>query len=222
MALTLAFKLEVVLGAFAAGIVLRQVLPRGDESLELKIEGLAFGLLIPCFFITSGMGIDPRAVADRPLLLLGFLSLILLVRGVPVYLATRLERSSNGRQVFSGRDSLRIALYGATGLPIIVAVASVAVRNGQMAAQSAWLVVAAGAVTVLLLPTSATLIGHAAPVVKPHRSLQACRPPMGVARAQPERVGLIVSRLSMSSGTWAEPCSLVRAVVRVRFSLAGG
>lgn len=159
MALTLAFKLEVVLGAFAAGIVLRQVLPRGDESLELKIEGLAFGLLIPCFFITSGMGIDPRAVADRPLLLLGFLSLILLVRGVPVYLATRLERSSNGRQVFSGRDSLRIALYGATGLPIIVAVASVAVRNGQMAAQSAWLVVAAGAVTVLLLPTSATLIG---------------------------------------------------------------
>lgn len=81
MALTIVFQLEVVLGAFAAGFVLRRVLPRGDEALELKMEGLAFGLLIPCFFVASGMGIDPRAVADRPLLLLGFLSLILLVRG---------------------------------------------------------------------------------------------------------------------------------------------
>jgi Kef-type K+ transport system membrane component KefB len=58
--LALAFDLDVVLGAFAAGFVLRRSLPEGDESLEHKLDGLAFGLLIPVFFITSGMAIDPR------------------------------------------------------------------------------------------------------------------------------------------------------------------
>lgn len=56
-----------MLGAFAAGFVLRRALPDGDESLEHKLEGLAFGLLIPIFFITSGMTIDPAALAANPL-----------------------------------------------------------------------------------------------------------------------------------------------------------
>ena len=50
-----AFELDAVLGAFAAGFILRRLLPAGHESLEHKLEGLAFGLLIPIFFITSGM-----------------------------------------------------------------------------------------------------------------------------------------------------------------------
>lgn len=65
--LAIAFDLDVVLGAFAAGFVLRRALPEGDESLEHKIQGLAFGLLIPIFFITSGMAIDPAAIAADPL-----------------------------------------------------------------------------------------------------------------------------------------------------------
>src|SRR5262249_12652786 len=35
--------LDIVLGAFAAGIVLRVTLPDGDEALERKLDGLAFG-----------------------------------------------------------------------------------------------------------------------------------------------------------------------------------
>jgi hypothetical protein len=42
------------------------VLPEGDESLEHKLEGLAFGLLIPTFFITSGMAIDPFSDCRSP------------------------------------------------------------------------------------------------------------------------------------------------------------
>lgn len=144
------FDLDVVLGAFTAGFLLRRALPSGDTSLEHKLEGLAFGMLIPIFFVTSGMAIDPRAVAARPGVLVVFLLLILLVRGGPVFFAAR-----GG---FSGRESLRIALYGATGLPIIVAVSAVAVRSGQMSSESASLLVAGGAISVLLLPTTATLL----------------------------------------------------------------
>jgi Kef-type K+ transport system membrane component KefB len=164
--LAVAFDLDVVLGAFAAGFVLRRVLPKGDEALEHKLDGLAFGLLIPVFFVTSGMAIDPRAVAAQPVALTAFVVLILLVRGGPVFLASLFERDPpGGPRGFSTRDSLRIGLYGATGLPIIVAVTSVAVSSGQMTDQQASLLVAGGAITVLLLPMTATLLGqdHAPP-----------------------------------------------------------
>ena len=106
------------------------------------------------------MAIDPRAVAADPLALGAFVLAILLVRGVPVFLASWRERDPpGGPRAFSVRDSLRIGLYGATGLPIIVAVTSVALSSGQMTDQHASLLVAGGAITVLALPMTATLLG---------------------------------------------------------------
>ncbi|HEY5980528.1 MAG TPA: cation:proton antiporter [Microlunatus sp.] len=154
------FELDVVLGAFAAGFILRQALPRGDEKLETKLNGLAFGLLIPIFFVTSGMAIDPRAVAAEPLTLVLFVGMIMLVRGLPVFLSSKLERElSTGRSMFDTRDSVRIGLFAATGLPIIVAVTTTAVSAGQMTSANASVLVAGGAVTVLLMPLAATLLG---------------------------------------------------------------
>jgi ABC-type phosphate transport system permease subunit len=48
-------------------------------------------------------------------------------------------------------------------LPIIVAVTSVAVSNGQMSQTNSSLLVAGGALTVLLLPMIATLLERSAP-----------------------------------------------------------
>jgi Kef-type K+ transport system membrane component KefB len=152
-----AFKLDVVLAAFAAGFILRQALPDGDDVLESKIEGLAFGLLIPIFFVTSGMAIDPDAIAGRPAAFVVILVLILVARGIPVYFATRLAARSGDDVVLDRRQSLSAALFSATGLPIIVAVTSVAVADGQMTMDGASLLVAAGAATVLLFPMLATL-----------------------------------------------------------------
>lgn len=145
------FDLDVVLGAFAAGFVLRRLIPEGHKSLEHKLEGLGFGLLIPVFFITSGMAIDPEAVVAEPVALATFLLLILLVRGGLVMLATRTTREE-GRLVFDGRESVAMGLFAATGLPIIVAVTSVAVRAGQMTEINASVLVAGGALTVLICP----------------------------------------------------------------------
>jgi Kef-type K+ transport system membrane component KefB len=165
--LAIAFDLDVVLGAFAAGFVLRRALPEGDESLEHKLQGLAFGLLIPIFFITSGMAIDPAAIAADPLGLLIFVLAILVIRGGPIYVSSRTERDPDTRRpAFSGLQSAQIALYGATGLPIIVAVTAVAVKSEHMSSSNASLLVAGGAITVLLLPMTAALL-------EPQRSQQA-------------------------------------------------
>ena len=154
------FDLDVVLGAFAAGFVLRQAIPQGDEQLEHKLNGLAFGMLIPVFFVTSGMAIDARAVAAAPTVLIIFVLLIVAVRGLPVFVSSRLERDRvSGARLFGTRESVRIGLFAATGLPIIVAVTTTAVSAGQMSQANASVLVAGGAVTVLTMPLLATLLG---------------------------------------------------------------
>ena len=52
------FGLDVVLGAFLAGVVLRRSAPRDSESLEHKLDAVGYGFFIPVFFVTSGMSLD--------------------------------------------------------------------------------------------------------------------------------------------------------------------
>ena len=52
------FELDIVLGAFAAGFVLRYIIPTGSHALETKLEGMAFGFSIPLFFTVSGCTVD--------------------------------------------------------------------------------------------------------------------------------------------------------------------
>lgn len=156
IAVAAAFDLDVILGAFAAGFILRRIIPEGDDRLEMKLDGLGFGLLIPVFFVTSGMAIDVSAVGSRPVELFAFLGMLMAVRFAPVLFASRLDREDG----FSWRESTQVALYATTGLPIIVAVTGVAVAAGQMSVASASVLVAAGAITVLVLPMLASLLGR--------------------------------------------------------------
>ncbi len=158
-ALAALFDVDAILAAFAAGFILRRALPAGNEKLEAKLDGLAFGLLIPIFFVTSGMAIDVSAVVAKPVALVAFLALLLAVRGVPVFVAERFDRGPGGVDAPpSVRERGRTALYAATGLPVIVAVTQVAVDAGQMTSANASILVAAGAITVLLLPATASLL----------------------------------------------------------------
>jgi len=79
------FDLDVILGAFAAGFVLRHALPEGDAEFEEKLDGLAYGFFVPIFFVTSGMGIEAGLDAGDLVNLLAFFVLLVLVRGVPVW-----------------------------------------------------------------------------------------------------------------------------------------
>jgi Kef-type K+ transport system membrane component KefB len=155
LAVATAFHLDIVLAAFAAGFVLRAALPEGDEHLEARLEGIAFGLLVPIFFVTSGMGLDPQAIVDKPAAFAFVIVAILVARGLPVLGACRLDR---GPSRLGGRESVAVALFSSTGLPIIVAVTSLAVSRGEMTSVNASVAVAAGAATVLLCPLLATLV----------------------------------------------------------------
>ena len=149
LGLAFLFLLDVVLGAFAAGFILRFITPNGNHTLNLKLEGVGYSFLIPVFFVVSSASIDVKAVVANPALLITFIIMMLLVRAVPIFVATTLDHRVNP---LDPQDKLTVSLYCTTALPLIVAVTSLAVQGGTMHQTTASTLVAAGAVTVFLMP----------------------------------------------------------------------
>ncbi len=146
------FGLDVVLGAFVAGVILRRYLPPEQESLlSVKVEGVAFGIFVPIFFIISGANLDINSIIHDPLRLGLFFVLLLLVRGVPQFF---LYRSAIPDPI----ERSRFALLVATALPIIVAVTTVEMRAGLMRPENGAALMGAGALSVLVFPMVAAML----------------------------------------------------------------
>ena len=157
MAVAAVFELDVVLGAFAAGFILRRLVPeKFGEAVEQRLDIVGYSLPIPVFFVCSGMTIDPRAVVDKPWLLCILVPLIYVVRGLPVLI--RELFFTTGSQLTNVREKIQLSLYAATALPIIAAVTEVAVESQLLSEENASLLVAAGSVTVLIFPFIANMI----------------------------------------------------------------
>ena len=158
VAISAIFNLDIILGAFAAGFVLRYVVPEGNRSLEQKLEAIGYGFLIPLFFVVSGAGIDLSAIVAKPLMLIVFIVLLMVVRFVPIMVALRIGRETRD---LPWSDSVTVAFYCTTALPLIVAVTNVAVSAGAMQPSTASIMVAAGAVSVFLMPLLASICQRA-------------------------------------------------------------
>ncbi|MEO6826166.1 MAG: cation:proton antiporter [Microbacteriaceae bacterium] len=160
VALSLVLGLDLLIGAFAAGILARIVLQHSTEAdkvtIERKLEAISFGFLVPAFFIVAGATFDfDSLVADPQSLILVpvFLVLLLVVRGIPGAFAAPQDAS------WSQRNSL--ALFSATGLPIIIAVTGIALDQHAMAPGVAAALVGAGMLSVLIFPLLALMGTHA-------------------------------------------------------------
>lgn len=157
VAISAVFDLDIVLGAFAAGFALRAILPKGNLSLEHKLNGIAYGFFIPLFFIVSGMKVDPEGVVDDPLLLVAFILSLIVVRAVPIFVSLSLR--SDMKEI-DPRMKASIAFYSTTALPLIVAVTSVAVSSGAFTQEVGSTLIAAGGITVLIMPLFASIVLH--------------------------------------------------------------
>ncbi|WP_371516722.1 cation:proton antiporter [Kitasatospora sp. NBC_01300] len=143
--------LDMLLGAFTAGIVSRLLLSdirrAEEEVIEAKLESIGFGFLVPVFFVVSGMNFDLAALLDDPgtiLLVPVFLLLLLAVRGLPAGL---LAPAGLGR-----RDRTALGLYGATALPLVVVITTIEVDDGHLPSSTAAALVGAGMLSVLVFP----------------------------------------------------------------------
>ncbi len=165
--LALRLGLDVLLGAVAAGIVVRLFVQGEDRTIVRgKLEAIGFGFLVPIFFIVSGMQFDVRALFASPTGLLRvplFLVLFLVVRGTPALLLHRRD--------LPRRQLVPLALFSATGLPLIVVITTIGVEEGRMGPVNAAALVAAGMLSVLLYPMLAKSWLRRAPSPAPRTHL---------------------------------------------------
>jgi Kef-type K+ transport system membrane component KefB len=161
VALAEALGLEVILGSFAAGALLA-LLDRDRRmthaNFRVKLEAIGFGLLIPVFFVTSGIRFDLQALLDDPSNLAMvpiFLAALLAVHGLPAIAY---------RGFVGGRRASIAGVLQATSLPFIVAATAIGQELNLMDAAEASALIAAGLLSVLIFPISGlTLLKRAMP-----------------------------------------------------------
>ena len=148
--------LEVILGAFIAGTVLRLI--DRDEMMthpffRQKLEAVGFGVFIPFFFVTSGMLLDVGSLFSGGVALAPvFLLVLLLARGIPAVLY---------QSQASTRGTLAAGLLQATSLPFIVATTMIGMQLGLLNAATGAALVVAGLLSVLVFPICALMLLNA-------------------------------------------------------------
>ena len=149
------FGFASILGAFAAGLLVRLVEVSGREPNEqflAKLEGIGFGFLIPIFFISVGVGFNlkdllnhPSALVEVPL----FLVALLVVRGVPALLYKR---------VMDTRHAAAAGLLQATSLTFVIVAAAIGRETGKLSPSVGAALVTAGLLSAALFPAGADRI----------------------------------------------------------------
>ncbi len=140
--------LDLLLGGFVAGIILRLALEgREVRVLESKLTAVGYGFLIPFFFVVSGINLNVGALIEEPTELLKvplFLVLFFLVRGIP---ALTLYRG-----VLASRDRLALAFFTSTQLPLVVAITTIAIDQNHMTETTAASLVTAAILSTAIFP----------------------------------------------------------------------
>ena len=154
VALATSLGLEVILGAFIAGSILTLVDRDGamtDPDFRRKLEATGFGVFIPVFFVTSGVGYDLDALGDASTLVNVpiFLAALLAIRGLPALVYPPLVPRALVAPA---------ALLQATSLPFIVAATAIGTEIGVVSEANAAALVAAGLLSVVMFPLLAVTL----------------------------------------------------------------
>ncbi len=139
--------LDLLLGGFAAGLIVREMLrDKPMPEFNSKLTAIGFGVFVPFFFIVSGMSLDISAFATAGgIVRTGlFFVLMLIVRGVPALVLYRHELGTRERRA--------LALMTATQLPLVLAITALATSIGQMRAPVAADLVGAAVLSTLIFP----------------------------------------------------------------------
>ena len=146
------FGFASILGAFAAGLLVRVIEVSGREpnpEFLTKLEGIGFGFLIPIFFISTGVAFQlkgllahPAALAVVPL----YLVALLVVRGGPALLYAR---------VVGRRRALAGGLLQATTLTFVIVATEIGLETGKLTPATSAALVTAGLLSAALFPAGA-------------------------------------------------------------------
>lgn len=147
---------ELILGAFLAGMIISLIKSPEDQDLVHKLEAFGYGFFIPVFFIMVGVELELGSLFESPqsLLLLPIVLIFsLVIKTVPVLLFLRLMPARN---VVGG------ALLLNTHLSLEIAVALIGVRLDLLSPAAGTALIMFSVITVLLMPVLANMLLPAA------------------------------------------------------------
>jgi Kef-type K+ transport system membrane component KefB len=161
------FGFASILGAFAAGLLVRMIDLTGHAphpQFETKLQGIGFGFLIPIFFIATGVQFDLKAltgngaaIAEVPL----FLAALLVVRGLPALLYRRLVGT---------RRAITAGLMQATTLTFVIVATQIGLAARLISPTTSASLLTAGLLSAALFPAVALrLLAPAGPAPEPVR-----------------------------------------------------
>jgi Kef-type K+ transport system membrane component KefB len=189
------FGFASILGAFAAGLLVRAIDLTGHRphpQFETKLQGIGFGFLIPIFFIATGVRFDLRDLLSHPVALAEvplFLIALLAVRGLPALAYVRLV----------GRRRSEVAgLMQATTLTFVIVATQIGVAARIISTTTSASLLAAGLLSAALFPALALRLLREKP--------ESADPEPAELNADPEPA-------DPDQGAWMAPVAEIRAAV---------
>ena len=143
--ITQRFGVEAALGAFFAGMVLRQVRTGPSSELDEKLDAVGYGFFIPVFFVVSGMALDVDV--DRATTRCACWSSSCCCSWSA---ACRRCWCTAARSPL--RERFEMMLLTATALPLLVALSEIGLSSGVMLPENAAALVGAGVLSVAIFP----------------------------------------------------------------------
>ncbi len=165
---TQALKLEAVLGAFIAGILVGQV-KRFDERLRHIFEQVALGIFAPVFFAASGLRVDLGRLAQPRVLTVGLVVLAIAIAGkfVGAYVGARATRLGHWEAL-----SLGAGMNARGAMEIIVA--TIGLSRGILNPEMYSIILMVAIVTSLMAPPLLRwTLSHVVPTVEEQERLEA-------------------------------------------------
>jgi len=143
---------ELILGAFLAGMLVSLFKSPQDEGLVHKLEAFGFGLFVPIFFIVTGANLNIQALIANPqnlIFLPIFLVISILVKLIPALLL---------KSRIGWRSSIAAGFLLNTHLSIEVAIAVIGEQLGLLSAATSAAIIVFAVLTVILMPILYNLI----------------------------------------------------------------
>ena len=137
---------ELILGAFLAGMIITALRSPDDVDFVHKLEAFGYGFFIPLFFILVGVNLDLGAVVESPQILLITLVLVVVSFAIKFLSALPLRRWLSWQEVTSA------SLLLDTHLSLEIAVAIIGVRLGLISQSANAAIILFALLTVLIMP----------------------------------------------------------------------
>ncbi|NPA31506.1 MAG: hypothetical protein GXO37_05860, partial [Chloroflexi bacterium] len=148
---------EVILGAFLAGLLISMLTTPEDHETRHQLESIGYGFFVPIFFIMVGAKFNLAALGG------GSGSWLLLPLLLTAAFGTKIIPAVVFRRAFSWRESLAGGVLLSARLSLIIAAAEIGVRLGVLDDAVVSAVVLVAVISVILAPMLfGRLIGSAA------------------------------------------------------------